>query len=100
LADACDFLSLGTNDLAQYTLAIDRGHARLAARLDALNPAVLRLIARVAEAARERGKSASVCGALASDVDALPLLVGLGIHEISATPAAIPRLKRVARSLD
>ena len=100
LADACDFLSLGTNDLAQYTLAIDRGHARLAARLDALHPAVLRLIARVAEAARERGKSASVCGALASDVDALPLLVGLGIHEISATPAAIPRLKRVARSLD
>ena len=100
LAAECDFLSIGTNDLSQYTLAIDRGHPRLAARLDALHPAVLRLVALVAEAARARGIGASVCGALASDVDALPMLIGLGIHEVSATPAAIPRLKRMARTLD
>ena len=100
LAEECDFLSLGTNDLSQYTLAIDRGHPRLAARLDALHPAVLRLIALVADAARERGRGVSVCGALGSDVDALPMLIGLGIHEVSATPAAIPRLKRMARTLD
>ena len=99
LAAECDFLSIGTNDLSQYALAIDRGHARLSGRLDALHPAVLRLVAMVADAAAGRGKVASVCGALASDPEALPILVGLGIHEISATAAAIPRLKRVARTL-
>ena len=100
LARECDFLSLGTNDLAQYTLAIDRAHPRLAARLDALHPAVLRLIARVTEAASAQGRSVSVCGALGSDGDALPVLVGLGVHEISAVPSSIPRLKRLARELD
>ena len=100
LARECDFLSLGTNDLAQYTLAIDRAHPRLAARLDALHPAVLRLIERVTEAAAAHGRSVSVCGALGSDVDALPVLVGLGVHEISAVPSSIPRLKRFARELD
>ena len=100
LAAHADFLSIGTNDLSQYTLAIDRGHPELARRLDALHPAVLRLIALVAEAGRSYGKSVSVCGALGSDVDALPILIGLGIHEISATPAMIPRLKRTVRSLD
>jgi phosphocarrier protein FPr/phosphocarrier protein len=100
LARECDFLSLGTNDLAQYTLAIDRAHPRLAARLDALHPAVLRLIATVAQAAVEHAKVASVCGALASDPEALPVLIGLGIREISATPAAIPALKRIARECD
>ena len=100
LAPLCDFLSIGTNDLSQYGLAIDRGHPELAKRLDALHPAVLRLIALVAEAGREHGKSVSVCGALGSDVDALPILVGLGVHEVSATPAAIPRLKRTVRNLD
>ena len=100
LAPLCDFLSIGTNDLSQYALAIDRAHPELARRLDALHPAVLRLIALVAEAGRECGKSVSVCGALGSDVDALPILVGLGVHEVSATPAAIPRLKRTVRNLD
>jgi phosphoenolpyruvate-protein phosphotransferase len=100
LADGADFLSIGTNDLSQYTLAIDRGHPELAKRLDALHPAVLRLIALVADAAHARGKSVAVCGALGSDVDALPILIGLGIHEISATPAIIPRLKRMVRLLD
>jgi phosphoenolpyruvate-protein kinase (PTS system EI component) len=100
LAQAADFLSIGTNDLAQYTLAIDRAHPELALRLDALHPAVLRLIALVADAAEARGKPVSICGALASDVDALPILVGLGVHEVSAAPSTIPRLKRTARLLD
>jgi phosphoenolpyruvate-protein phosphotransferase len=100
LAADADFLSIGTNDLSQYTLAIDRAHPQLGARLDALHPAVLRLIARVAEACRARGKSVSVCGALGSDVDALAILIGLGVHEVSATAAMIPRLKRTVRSLD
>jgi multiphosphoryl transfer protein len=100
LAARADFLSLGTNDLAQYALAIDRGHPELTRRLDALHPAVLRLIAVVADAGREAGKSVSVCGAMGSDVDALPILIGLGVNEISATPAMIPRLKRTVRLLD
>lgn len=100
IAAHADFLSIGTNDLAQYTLAIDRGHPELAKRLDALHPAVLRLVALVAEAGRAHGKKVSVCGALGSDVDALPILIGLGIHEISATTAMIPRLKRTVRLLD
>ena len=93
LAEAADFLSIGTNDLTQYTLAMDRGHPQLAARLDALHPAVLRLIARTAAAARARGRHCAVCGGLASEPLAAPLLVGLGVNELSAVPAVIPRLK-------
>jgi phosphoenolpyruvate-protein kinase (PTS system EI component) len=100
LAAEADFFSIGSNDLSQYALAMDRGHAELARRLDALHPAVLRLIALVAEAGRLHGKPVSLCGALGSDVEALPLLVGLGVLEVSAVPAAIPRLKRVARGLN
>ena len=97
---AADFVSIGSNDLSQYALAIDRAHPELAKRLDALHPAVLRLIALVADAASVRGKPVSLCGALGSDVDALPILIGLGVHEISAAPSTIPRLKRTARLLD
>lgn len=100
LAADADFLSIGTNDLSQYALAIDRAHPQLGGKLDALHPAVLRLIAKVAEAGRACGKSVSVCGALGSDVDALPILIGLGILEVSATASMIPRIKRTVRSLD
>ena len=100
LATEADFLSIGTNDLSQYTLAIDRGHAELADKLDALHPAVLRMIRTVAAAGQANGKSVSVCGAMGSDVDALAFLIGLGVHEISATAAMIPRLKRTVRLLD
>jgi phosphocarrier protein FPr/phosphocarrier protein len=97
IAAVADFLSIGTNDLTQYTLAMDRGHPQLAARLDALHPAVLRLIARTAEGARAHGRHAAVCGGLASEPLAAPLLIGLGVNELSAVPAAIPELKaRVA----
>jgi len=92
-----DFLSIGTNDLSQYTLAMDRGHPELASQLDALHPAVLRLIALAADAGRSAGKEVAVCGGLGSDVVAIPILVGLGVHEVSAVPAAIPRIKRVLR---
>jgi phosphocarrier protein FPr/phosphocarrier protein len=93
IAAVADFLSIGTNDLTQYTLAMDRGNPQLAARLDALHPAVLRLIARTAEGARAHGCHAAVCGGLASEPLAAPLLIGLGVRELSAVPAVIPQLK-------
>jgi multiphosphoryl transfer protein len=93
IAAAADFLSIGTNDLTQYTLAMDRGHPELAARLDALHPAVLRLIARTVEAAHLHDRRIAVCGGLASDPAAAPILIGLGIHELSVVPSVIPQLK-------
>ena len=100
LVDEVDFLSIGTNDLSQYTLAMDRGHPELAARLDALHPAVLRLIEAAANAGNAQHKEVAVCGGLGSDPIAIPILIGLGVHEVSAVPALIPRIKRVIRSLD
>ncbi|HEY1891396.1 MAG TPA: phosphoenolpyruvate--protein phosphotransferase [Steroidobacteraceae bacterium] len=99
IAVEADFFSVGTNDLTQYTLAMDRGHSELAARLDALHPAVLRLIARTAEAAQARKRMVAVCGGLASDPVAAPILIGLGVHELSAVPSVIPRLKALIRKL-
>jgi multiphosphoryl transfer protein len=99
IAMEADFLSIGTNDLTQYTLAMDRGHPELAARLDALHPAVLRLIAHTAEAAQARKRTLAVCGGLASDPVAAPVLIGLGVHELSAVPSIIPRLKALIRKL-
>lgn len=93
LAAEADFLSVGTNDLSQYVLAIDREHPELAARLDALHPAVLRLVARTAEAGRAQGKPVGVCGGLASEPSAAPLLAGLGVGSLSAAPAAVPAVK-------
>ncbi len=100
LAAEVDFLSIGTNDLSQYTLAMDRGHPQLAAQLDALHPAVLRLIRLAVEAGHRHGRPVAVCGGLASDPVAIPVLLGLGIRELSAVPALIPGLKRRIRGLD
>jgi phosphocarrier protein FPr/phosphocarrier protein len=97
-ADA-DFLSVGTNDLTQYALAADRGNPALADRIDALHPAVLRLIALAGEGARAHGRWLGVCGALASDPKAAVILIGLGVTELSASPAAIPALKAAVRAL-
>jgi phosphoenolpyruvate-protein phosphotransferase len=94
-----DFLSIGSNDLTQYTLAMDRGHAELAARVDALHPAVLQLIAATAAAGIEAGKTVAVCGGVAADPIAIPLLIGLGVRELSVVPAAVPGVKRLVRSL-
>ncbi|MDB6044020.1 MAG: phosphoenolpyruvate-protein phosphotransferase [Gammaproteobacteria bacterium] len=93
IAAEADFLSIGTNDLTQYTLAMDRGHSELAARLDALHPAVLRLISRTVEAAHQHGRRIAVCGGLASDPVAAPVLIGLGVDELSVVPSVIPQLK-------
>jgi phosphoenolpyruvate-protein kinase (PTS system EI component) len=100
LARHADFLSLGTNDLTQYVLAMDRCHPGLAARLDGLHPAVLRLVARTVEGAARHDRWVGVCGALASDLDAVPVLVGLGVRELSVSPSIIPELKARVRGLD
>jgi len=94
------FFSVGTNDLAQYTLAAERGNPHVAKLADAFQPAVLQLIHRVAVAAHARGKWVGICGELAGDPLAVPLLVGLGVDELSMNPPAIPRAKRIIRSLD
>jgi phosphoenolpyruvate-protein kinase (PTS system EI component) len=100
LAAECEFLSIGSNDLSQYTLAMDRLHPSLASRLDGLHPAVLRLIERATQACRDHRIEAAVCGGLASDPEAVPLLIGLGIRELSLVPAQIPRIKSLVRTLE
>ena len=93
-----DFFSIGTNDLTQYVLAAERGNACVAALGDALHPAVLRLIERTARAAAAAGKPVAVCGEVAGDPAAIPLLLGLGITELSMAPARIPMAKEAVRS--
>jgi phosphocarrier protein FPr len=100
LAREVDFFSIGTNDLTQYCLAIDRGHPQLSAQADGLHPAVLRLIAMTVEAAHTHGKWVGVCGELASDRLAVPLLVGLGVDELSVSPRSIGLVKARVRELD
>jgi len=99
IAREVDFLSIGTNDLTQYTLAMDRGHADLAARIDGLHPAVLRLIAMTCEAASKHQRLIAVCGGLASDPTAVPVLLGLGVGELSVVPSMIPQLKQLIASV-
>lgn len=99
LAAEADFLSVGTNDLTQYVLAADRGNAAVADMVDALHPAVLRLIARAAEGAAAHARPLGVCGALASEPRAAALLIGLGVTELSATPAAVPAVKVAVRAV-
>ncbi|PLX55578.1 MAG: phosphoenolpyruvate--protein phosphotransferase [Chromatiales bacterium] len=99
LAEIVDFFSIGTNDLTQYTLAMDRGEPLLADRLDALHPAVLALIARTAEAANAAGKPVGVCGGAAGDLLAAPILVGFGIRELSMVASGIARQKARLREL-
>jgi phosphocarrier protein FPr/phosphocarrier protein len=99
LAREVDFLSIGTNDLTQYTLAMDRGHADLATRLDGLHPGVLRLIAMACDAASKHQRLVAVCGGLASDPIAAPVLVGLGVGELSVVPAMIPQIKQLIASI-
>jgi phosphocarrier protein len=99
LAEHADFLSIGTNDLSQYTLAMDRDHAGLAARVDALHPALLRLIAMTCEGAAVHKRWVGVCGALASDPLATPVLIGLGVTELSVSPVQIGEIKDRVRQL-
>ncbi|WP_445570833.1 phosphoenolpyruvate--protein phosphotransferase [Pseudomonas sp. E102] len=100
LAEHADFLSIGTNDLSQYTLAMDRDHAGLAARVDALHPALLRLIAQTCAGAARHGRWVGVCGALACDPLATPVLIGLGVRELSVSPPQVGEIKDRVRHLD
>ena len=99
-APEVDFFSIGTNDLTQYTLAMDRDHPRLASQADSFHPAVLRLIATTVQAAHAHGKWVGVCGALASETLAVPLLLGLGVDELSVSVPLIPAIKARVRELD
>lgn len=99
IAREVDFLSIGTNDLTQYTLAMDRGHAELAHRIDGLHPAVLNLIAMTVDASEEHDKLVAVCGGLASEPAAVPILIGLGVRELSVVPTLVPQLKSIIRTL-
>ena len=99
-ADDVDFFSIGTNDLTQYLLAAERGNPKVAYLADGLHPAVLKMIARVVDAAHAKGKWVGVCGELAADPQAIPILVGLGVDELSMNAPAIPRAKQIIRGLD
>jgi phosphocarrier protein FPr len=95
-----DFFSVGSNDLTQYTLAMDRGHPKLAPQIDGLSPSVLQLIAMTTRAAKTEGKWVGVCGGIASDPQAVPLLIGLGVAELSVSVPTIPAIKAQIRTLD
>lgn len=97
-AKEVDFFSVGTNDLTQYTLAMDRGHPKLAPKADAMNPAVLRLIAQTVDGAHAHGKWVGVCGGIAGDLQAVPILVGLGVDELSVSVPSVPAIKAEVRS--
>jgi phosphocarrier protein FPr len=100
LAQHCDFFSIGTNDLTQYTLAIDRQNPDLAAEADSLHPAVLRLIAQTVAGARKHGRWVGVCGGIAGDPFGAALLAGLGVNELSMTPRDIAAVKARLREAD
>ena len=98
-AREASFFSIGTNDLTQYTLAMDRGHPKLARQVDGLSPAVLWLIAHTVRGAQPLGRRIGVCGAIASDPGAVPILLGLGVDELSVSLPAIPAVKAQIRGL-
>jgi len=94
-----DFFSIGTNDLSQYAMAADRTNASVAALADGFQPAVLRLVRDVITAAHAEGKWVGMCGELAGEPLAIPILLGLGLDEFSMNPPAIPLAKRIIRAL-
>jgi phosphotransferase system enzyme I (PtsP) len=100
LAAECDFFSVGTNDLTQYTLAVDRGNEHIAYLFDPLHPAVLRLIDMSVRGAASAGIPISICGEMASNPLAVPILAGLRIGELSGTPSAVPIVKEIVHALD
>jgi phosphotransferase system enzyme I (PtsI) len=98
-ATEADFFSIGTNDLTQYILAVDRTNELVASLYDHLHPAVLRTIKVIIEAAHRKKKWVGVCGEIAGDPLAIPVLIGLGVDELSAVPFVIPEVKKVIRTL-
>ena len=99
LAGEVDFFSLGTNDLIQYSLAIDRGNRNVAHLYHSLHPAIIRMIKQLADVARNKGIKLFMCGEMASDPINLPILLGLGIDELSMNPQSIPAVKSMIRAL-
>jgi phosphotransferase system enzyme I (PtsI) len=103
MADECaaevDFMSLGTNDLTQYTLAVDRGNDLVASIYQELHPAVLRLIKSTIEAGLRHNVPVGLCGEMGSNSSFVPILVGLGLREISASPVFVPEVKRLIRAI-
>jgi len=97
LAAEVDFFSIGTNDLIQYSLAIDRGNGYVAHMYEPLHPAVLRMINQTVEAGHAQGIEVAICGEMAGDVVTAPVLLGLGVDELSMRPSAIPHVKRMLR---
>ena len=100
LAKETNFFSVGTNDLVQYTMAVDRGNERIAHLYQPTHPAVLRLLAMAASAAHQHGIWIGVCGEMASEIHLTPLLLGLGMDELSVVTRAVPRVKKAVQSLD
>ena len=94
-----DFVSIGTNDLIQYLLAVDRGNEIVSGLYQEFNPAVVRTLYQIISEGRKSGKMISMCGAMASDIFAIPLLIGMGLQSLSASASAIPLIKRIVRSL-
>ncbi|MFW6181017.1 MAG: phosphoenolpyruvate--protein phosphotransferase [Spirochaetota bacterium] len=99
LAGEADFFSIGTNDLAQYVMAAERGNPRVSGLCDALHPAVLRLVAGTASAGERAGIPVAVCGEVAGDPKAVPVLLGLGVRELSMNPSSIPPVKETIARL-
>ena len=99
LARRAKFFSLGTNDLIQYSLAVDRMNEKIAHLYEPTHPAIIRLIQGTVEAAHKHNIQVSVCGEMAGDPVLVPLLIGLGVDELSATPSLVPQVKFVIRSL-
>ncbi len=99
LAEASDFFSLGTNDLTQYTMAVDRGNAKVSGLFQPLHPAVLRLIRQTIDAGHAKGKWVGMCGELAGMTKAIPILLGFGLDEFSMNPRAIPEAKHLIAKL-
>ena len=98
--DEVDFLSLGTNDLIQYALAVDRSNHDVATLYDAGNPAVLRLIDMTVKAAQQGSVPLALCGQMSGDTTYTMLLLGLGLRSFSVAPSAIPEIKKICRSVD
>ena len=99
LLDEADFISIGTNDLIQYVLAVDRINEEVAHLYDPFHPAVLRILRHIVDTAHRRDKKVTVCGEMTSDPKAVPLLVGLGVDNLSITPRMFLRVKHIVRQI-
>jgi phosphotransferase system enzyme I (PtsI) len=99
LIEEVDFLSIGTNDLIQYSMAVDRVNEAVAYLYDPLNPAILRLIQMTVQACHNAGKWVGMCGEMAGEPQYVPLLLGMGLDELSASVSVIPEVKRVIRMM-